>query len=54
VAPGASLRSSPLRVRLPAGAPQGETGSGEAHTLVPAGAIPAPATATIRGGRRLS
>lgn len=44
---GASLRSLTHQVRVLAGAPQGETGSREAHNLASAGAIPAPATAMI-------
>ena len=53
VAPGASLRSLPFRVRLPAEAPQGGTAPNEAHNLAPAGSTPAPATAATPGEGRL-
>ena len=53
VAPGASLRSLPFRVRLPAEAPQGGTAPNEAHNLALAGSTPAPATAATPGEGRL-
>ena len=52
--PGAGLRCLTIRVRLPAGAPQGGTVPREVHGLAPVGAIPTPASATTRGERRLS